>query len=108
MIKAIMAVDDNGGISKGSSMPWPKNSNDLNWFKNTENIQKKYCIGILNSRGPLALHFDTKRSYVSQPVGKIWTIICPRGSKIAHFWPKQCLKLCIFYKNLYINYCFST
>ena len=38
MIKAIMAVDDNGGISKGSSMPWPKNSNDLKWFKkNTEN-----------------------------------------------------------------------
>ena len=28
-----MAVDDNGGISKGSSMPWPKNSNDLKWFK---------------------------------------------------------------------------
>ena len=28
-----MAVDDNGGISKGNSMPWPKNSNDLQWFK---------------------------------------------------------------------------
>ena len=38
MIKAIMAADDEGGISKGSSMPWPKNSNDLKWFKkNTEN-----------------------------------------------------------------------
>ena len=33
MIKAIMAVDDNGGISKGLSMPWPKNSKDLQWFK---------------------------------------------------------------------------
>ncbi len=33
MIKAIMAVDDNGGISKGKSMPWPKNSNDLKWFR---------------------------------------------------------------------------
>ena len=33
MIKAIMAVDDNGGISKGFSMPWPKNSKDLQWFK---------------------------------------------------------------------------
>ena len=33
MIKAIMAVDDKGGISKDNSMPWPKNSNDLNWFK---------------------------------------------------------------------------
>tara|TARA_B100000575_G_scaffold287014_1_gene284650 strand:- start:9266 stop:9754 length:489 start_codon:yes stop_codon:yes gene_type:complete len=33
MIKAIMAVDDKGGISKGQSMPWPKNSTDLKWFK---------------------------------------------------------------------------
>ena len=33
MIKAIMAADDNGGISKNGSMPWPKNTNDLQWFK---------------------------------------------------------------------------
>ena len=33
MIKAIMAVDDNGGVSKKGSMPWPKNSNDLKWFR---------------------------------------------------------------------------
>ena len=35
MIKAIMAVDDDGGVSKRGSMPWPKNSNDLrNGLKN--------------------------------------------------------------------------
>ena len=33
MIKAIMAVDETGGISKGQSMPWPKNPIDLKWFK---------------------------------------------------------------------------
>ena len=33
MIKAIMAADDNGGVSKEGSMPWPKNSSDLVWFK---------------------------------------------------------------------------
>ena len=33
MIKAIMAVEEKGGISKGQSMPWPKNSIDLKWFK---------------------------------------------------------------------------
>ena len=33
MIKAIMAIDEKGGISKGLSMPWPKNSLDLKWFK---------------------------------------------------------------------------
>ena len=33
-----MAVDEKGGISKGKSMPWPKNSIDLKWFKeNTTN-----------------------------------------------------------------------
>ena len=34
MIKGIMAVDEKGGISKAQSMPWPKNSTDLKWFKN--------------------------------------------------------------------------
>ena len=34
MIKAIMAVDDDGGVSKSGCMPWPKNSSDLQWFKN--------------------------------------------------------------------------
>ena len=33
MIKAIMAVDEDGGVSKSGSMPWPRNSNDLKWFK---------------------------------------------------------------------------
>ena len=28
-----MAIDETGGISKGKSMPWPKNSKDLKWFK---------------------------------------------------------------------------
>ena len=38
MIKAILAVDDNGGVSKNGSMPWPHNSKDLEWFKkNTDN-----------------------------------------------------------------------
>ena len=33
MIKAIMAADDDGGVSKNGSMPWPKNLNDLEWFR---------------------------------------------------------------------------
>ena len=33
-----MAVDDHGGVSKSGTMPWPKNSKDLKWFKqNTTN-----------------------------------------------------------------------
>tara|TARA_B100001769_G_C21835229_1_gene453438 strand:+ start:186 stop:677 length:492 start_codon:yes stop_codon:yes gene_type:complete len=33
MINAIMAVDEEGGISKNGSMPWPKNKEDLRRFK---------------------------------------------------------------------------
>ena len=33
MLKAIIAVDEDGGVSRSGSMPWPKNHIDLNWFK---------------------------------------------------------------------------
>lgn len=34
MIKAILACDDTGGVSKAGTLPWPNNSTDLQWFKN--------------------------------------------------------------------------
>ena len=33
MIKAILACDDTGGVSKHGTLPWPNNSKDLRWFK---------------------------------------------------------------------------
>ena len=33
MIKAILACDDYGGVSKNGTLPWPNNSRDLKWFK---------------------------------------------------------------------------
>ena len=33
MINAIFAADSHGGIGKNGSLPWPKNSEDLRWFK---------------------------------------------------------------------------
>jgi dihydrofolate reductase len=33
MINAIFAVDSLGGLGKNGSLPWPKNSEDLRWFK---------------------------------------------------------------------------
>jgi dihydrofolate reductase len=33
MIKAILACDDTGGVSKDGTLPWPNNSKDLAWFK---------------------------------------------------------------------------
>ena len=33
MIKAILACDDEGGVSRDGTLPWPHNSKDLQWFK---------------------------------------------------------------------------
>jgi len=33
MIKAILACDDTGGVSKDGTLPWPHNTTDLQWFK---------------------------------------------------------------------------
>ena len=33
MIRAILACDDTGGVSKNGTLPWPHNSRDLKWFK---------------------------------------------------------------------------
>lgn len=34
MIKAILACDSRGGVSKDGTLPWPHNPTDLKWFKN--------------------------------------------------------------------------
>ena len=33
MIKAILAADANWGIGRNNSLPWPKNKDDLKWFR---------------------------------------------------------------------------
>ena len=33
MIRAILACDEAGGVSKDGTLPWPHNSTDLKWFK---------------------------------------------------------------------------
>jgi len=33
MIRAILAHDEHWGIGKNNDLPWPKNSEDLKWFK---------------------------------------------------------------------------
>tara|TARA_X000000368_G_scaffold81681_1_gene61568 strand:- start:5786 stop:6274 length:489 start_codon:yes stop_codon:yes gene_type:complete len=38
VIKAILACDSSGGVGKNGTIPWPKNTKDLGWFKkNTTN-----------------------------------------------------------------------
>ena len=51
MIRAIMAVDEKGGISKDGSMPWPKNSSDLTWFKKNT-LQSIVVMGRLTWADP--------------------------------------------------------
>lgn len=33
MIRSIFAVDSNGGLGKSGTLPWPKDPEDLKWFK---------------------------------------------------------------------------
>ena len=33
MISSIFAIDASGGIGKDGSLPWPKDSEDLKWFR---------------------------------------------------------------------------
>jgi dihydrofolate reductase len=33
MIRSIFAIDAEGGIGKAGTLPWPKDSEDLRWFK---------------------------------------------------------------------------
>lgn len=35
MIVAIFAVDDEGGIGKNGQLPWPRNKEDMKWFRQT-------------------------------------------------------------------------
>ena len=60
MIKAIMAVDDEGGISKNGTMPWPKNSTDLQWFKKNT-LNNVVIMGRLTWIDPLIPTPLTKR-----------------------------------------------
>ena len=46
-----MATDDKGGVSKGKSMPWQKNSNDLQWFKKNT-LNQVVVIGRLTWEDP--------------------------------------------------------
>lgn len=41
MIKAILACDEEGGVSKDGTLPWPNNKTDLQWFR--ENTQG-HCV----------------------------------------------------------------
>ena len=52
MLKAIMAVDDEGGVSKLGSMPWPKNPSDLKWFKG-HTLNQVVIMGRLTWEDPL-------------------------------------------------------
>ena len=47
-----MAADDKGGVSKNGSMPWPKNSSDLQWFKKMT-LNNVVIMGRLTWKDPL-------------------------------------------------------
>lgn len=42
MIEAIIALDDKGNVGKGDGLPWPRNSEDMKWFKSI--TMGKVCV----------------------------------------------------------------
>ena len=57
MIKAILAVDEKGGVGKSGSIPWSHNKKDMDWFrKSTEEqivIMGRATWADLNTPTPL-------------------------------------------------------
>ena len=85
MIKAILACDDSGGVSKGGTIPWPKNSKDLGWFqKNTTN--NVVVMGSKTWEDPLMPWPLPKRKNVLITTRKkdksLFTYLGSRGNKI--------------------------
>lgn len=64
MIKAIFACDKNWGIGVDNSLPWPKNSGDLKWFRDM-------TLGF-----PVVMGFNTWNSDMPKPLqGRINCVV---------------------------------
>jgi dihydrofolate reductase len=72
MIYAIFACDDNWGIGKNNSLPWPHNSDDLKWFKN--------CT----SESTVVMGRKTWESLPVKPLPKRNNIVCSTND-LSHF-----------------------
>jgi dihydrofolate reductase len=87
MIKAILACDDTGGVSKNGTLPWPHNSTDLQWFKN-------------NTAGHVVVMGSTtwKDPHMPRPLPKRKNILvtsCPEDYAGADYYIKGDLTQCI-------------
>tara|TARA_R110000796_G_scaffold46462_3_gene112181 strand:+ start:3809 stop:4294 length:486 start_codon:yes stop_codon:yes gene_type:complete len=77
MINAIFAVDSLGGLGKNGSLPWPKNSEDLRWFKHNT-LGHIVVMGGNTWRDPLMpkpLSGRTNVVITSQPVDTAGVIV---------------------------------
>ena len=52
MVRAILACDEDGGVSKNGTIPWPKNTTDLAWFKKNT-INSTVVMGSKTWKDPL-------------------------------------------------------
>ena len=52
MVRAILACDEDGGVSKDGTIPWPKNTKDLAWFKKNT-IDSTVVMGSKTWKDPL-------------------------------------------------------
>ena len=63
MIKAILACDAEGGVGKNNTLPWPKNSRDLKWFKDNTCIMNNHNFKF------------QKKAYICQKCGLIKRVV---------------------------------
>ena len=99
-IRAIFAADDNWGIGKNGTLPWPKNSADLKWFRECTDgdvvvmgrrtwedpklpkpLPNRYNIvvsdrgvGSFDTRPNIIIKRDKVKSYVDQFEKDVWII----------------------------------
>jgi len=96
MIKAIMAIDEEGGVSRNGTLPWPDNKRDLQWFES----QTRDNVVIMGSKTYDDPHmprpFPGRTNYVitsrvaSYPqVNKIVTAIPQTIREIEQYYPNK-------------------
>jgi len=71
MIKAILACDENWGIGKAGTLPWPHNSADLKWFKQ------------MTTGSTVVMGRKTWDSLPVKPLPNRENVVVTRGSAIA-------------------------
>jgi dihydrofolate reductase len=93
MIRAIFAMDEEGGIGKGGSLPWPHLIEDMRWFRD----HTRGHVVVMGRRTwddpkmPKPLTQRTNVVVTNHPIPNVYTICgdITRSTLLAHAQPRQ-------------------